>query len=111
MNTPQNAAVPCQDHAGGIAPLGRRGLLGAAFAMAVPRSDRDSPRPPGAALTPADWLEFRRRFIMPDGRVIDTGNNNVSHSEGQGAALLFAARFDELRGTVTASRPAATGTP
>jgi endoglucanase len=37
-----------------------------------------------------NWQEFRRRFMEPDGRVIDTANGRVSHSEGQGWALLFA---------------------
>ena len=43
----------------------------------------------------ADWETFRRRFISPDGRVIDTGNGGVSHSEGQGWGLLFAQHFDD----------------
>jgi endoglucanase len=38
-----------------------------------------------------NWQEFRRRFMEPDGRVIDTANGRVSHSEGQGWALLLAA--------------------
>lgn len=38
-----------------------------------------------------DWRHYRNRFITPDGRVIDTGNGGVSHSEGQGYGLLLAA--------------------
>lgn len=37
-----------------------------------------------------DWGHFKARFLMADGRVIDTGNNNVSHTEGQGFGMLFA---------------------
>lgn len=36
------------------------------------------------------WAQFRERFILPSGRVIDNGNGNISHSEGQGYGLLLA---------------------
>lgn len=36
------------------------------------------------------WPEFRERFITPAGRVIDNGNGNISHSEGQGYGMLLA---------------------
>lgn len=50
----------------------------------------------GAISTDAqDWAEFRQRFLLPEGRVVDTGNRNVSHSEGQGWALLAAVRADD----------------
>lgn len=42
-----------------------------------------------------DWTVFRDRFVMPEGRVVDTGNRNVSHSEGQGYGLLGALRADD----------------
>ncbi|WP_235951736.1 glycosyl hydrolase family 8 [Falsiroseomonas algicola] len=42
-----------------------------------------------------DWIEFRRRYLLPEGRVVDTGNRNVSHSEGQGYAMLAAVRADD----------------
>ncbi len=51
-----------------------------------------------------DWHRFRHRFVAGDGRVIDSGNGDISHSEGQGYAMLFAVAagerdaFDELRG-------------
>jgi endoglucanase len=38
---------------------------------------------------------FKRRFVLPEGRVVDNGNGGVSHSEGQGWGLLFAAAFDD----------------
>jgi endoglucanase len=43
----------------------------------------------------AEWQTFKRRFITPDGRVVDTGNGGVSHSEGQGWGLLFAVAFND----------------
>ena len=41
-----------------------------------------------SAADQAEWLAFRNRFIAPEGRVVDTGNGGVSHSEGQGYAML-----------------------
>jgi endoglucanase len=43
----------------------------------------------------ADWLSFRKRFVQPNGRVLDTGNGGQSHTEGQGWTMLFAVRFDD----------------
>lgn len=37
-----------------------------------------------------DWAQFKSRFLMADGRIVDTGNKNVSHTEGQGFGMLFA---------------------
>ena len=31
----------------------------------------------------AGWATYRRAFITSDGRVVDTGNAGISHSEGQ----------------------------
>lgn len=39
-----------------------------------------------------DWEAFERRFVLPEGRVVDNGNRNVSHSEGQGYGLVGALR-------------------
>ena len=41
------------------------------------------------------WQEYKGRFLATDGRVIDTGNGNISHSEGQGYALLLAVANDD----------------
>ncbi len=40
-----------------------------------------------------DWSVYCERFVTPDGRVVDTGNGGVSHSEGQGYAMLLAIAF------------------
>lgn len=37
-----------------------------------------------------NWSTFRERFVAPEGRVIDTGNGGISHSEGQGYGMLLA---------------------
>ncbi len=38
----------------------------------------------------AEWAKYRDRFVTAEGRVLDTGNKEVSHTEGQGWAMLFA---------------------
>jgi len=43
----------------------------------------------------SEWLAFKRRFIHPDGRVIDSANGGISHTEGQGWGMLFAVAFDD----------------
>ena len=41
------------------------------------------------------WGKYKKRFVLAEGRVIDTGNNNVSHSEGQSYAMLLAVHNDD----------------
>lgn len=41
------------------------------------------------------WEVFKTRFISKDGRVIDHVQDQSSHSEGQGFAMLLAARHDD----------------
>lgn len=48
-----------------------------------------------AAADAANWAVFKQRFLDADGRIIDTGNKNVSHSEGQGWGMLFAESHDD----------------
>jgi endoglucanase len=43
----------------------------------------------------ASWRTYADRFITSDGRVVDNANANVSHSEGQGYAMLLAERLDD----------------
>ncbi|MFZ5535861.1 MAG: glycosyl hydrolase family 8 [Pseudomonadota bacterium] len=43
-----------------------------------------------SALPGADWERYKTTFIAPEGRVIDTANQGVSHSEGQGYGMLLA---------------------
>lgn len=47
------------------------------------------PARPGT-LAAERWQPWRDRFVTLDGRVIDTANKNISHSEGQGYGLLLA---------------------
>ena len=44
---------------------------------------------------PGAWDAYKERFISPDGRVIDDGNKDISHSEGQGYGMLLAVFADD----------------
>lgn len=58
----------------------------------------------GLRLDPKAWAAYKARFFLPEGRIADSGNGGVSHSEGQGYGLLLAqaagdrAAFDALLG-------------
>jgi endoglucanase len=67
--------------------LARRHLLAMAPPLAWARAAH--------ADSATEWHAFRARFLAPEGRLVDTGNNGVSHSEGQGWGLMFAAAFDD----------------
>ncbi|SEK20020.1 endoglucanase [Roseivivax marinus] len=59
------------------------GALGAAVLGMTARASDDD------ALTAA-WRGWTARFLQPDGRVVDPEQAGISHSEGQGYALLLA---------------------
>jgi len=56
-----------------------------------------------------NWRRFQTVFIRQGGRVVDNGNNDISHSEGQGVGMLIAeaqgdrATFDRLWGWTKAN--------
>ncbi len=41
------------------------------------------------------WDIYKERFVSHDGRVIDRGNKDISHSEGQGYGLILALAADD----------------
>lgn len=41
------------------------------------------------------WRDYKDRFLLPEGRIIDTANGNVSHTEGQGWGMFLAVRFQD----------------
>jgi endo-1,4-beta-D-glucanase Y len=49
---------------------------------------------PAIALANEDWTQFKTAYIS-NGRVIDIGQNGISHTEGQGMALLLAVQNDD----------------
>ncbi|RVT95876.1 glycosyl hydrolase family 5 [Rhodovarius crocodyli] len=67
--------------------IGRRLL--AAGAASLPAAAQARPRPA------TGWETFKTRFLTPEGRIIDTANGNVSHSEGQAWGLLLAVRHQD----------------
>jgi endoglucanase len=79
-------------------PVSRRRILqcGATGVIAA-LSPRQSAAAAIARFAPddPDWLSFKNRFVSPHGRVIDTGNNGISHSEGQSYGMLFAVAFND----------------
>ncbi|HUZ67786.1 MAG TPA: glycosyl hydrolase family 8 [Beijerinckiaceae bacterium] len=43
------------------------------------------------------WRWYVSRFVTAEGRVVDTGNGDISHSEGQGYGMLLAVAFGDRR--------------
>jgi len=48
-------------------------------------------------LPASDWRLFKKRFLSSEGRIVDTGNGGISHSEGQGYGMLLAEAFNDRR--------------
>ena len=48
-----------------------------------------------AAPSASEWSAWKSAFLMPSGRVVDTGNGGISHSEGQGYGMLLAVEMDD----------------
>jgi len=48
-----------------------------------------------ATLLADGWRQYKDRFVMSEGRVVDNANGGISHSEGQGYAMLIAERLDD----------------
>lgn len=44
----------------------------------------------GALNAPQAWQTYKQRFVTQNGRVVDTANGQISHSEGQGYGMLLA---------------------
>jgi len=42
------------------------------------------------SVTAEEWKAYKDKFLESSGRIVDTANNNISHSEGQGYGLLLA---------------------
>lgn len=42
-----------------------------------------------------EWPQFLAAFMQPDGRVIDSGQDNMTHSEGQGITMLLAVIYND----------------
>jgi endo-1,4-beta-D-glucanase Y len=73
--------------------LGRRALLGGIATCGTSQAILAQP----GNFAP-EWLSFKSRFVSRDGRIVDNGSGGVSHSEGQGWGLLFAAAAHDQAG-------------
>lgn len=51
----------------------------------------------GAVLEPASWQHYSEHYISDAGRVVDNANGNISHSEGQGYAMLLAVAANDRK--------------
>jgi endo-1,4-beta-D-glucanase Y len=69
-----------------IGGLARSAALLAALALAAPaRADAEAD----------NWPRYKARFIGPEGRLVDDSAGDVSHSEGQGYAMVLAVFNDD----------------
>ncbi|MFC0284012.1 glycosyl hydrolase family 8 [Camelimonas abortus] len=68
------------------------GETAAPAAAALPELELDDRVIPlgGALKNPELWAAFKARFVTDQGRVVDTANGMISHSEGQGYGMLLA---------------------
>ena len=73
------------------------------------RTDQRSMPLVGTLGDPEAWRAYKARFVSDTGRVVDTANNAISHSEGQGYGMLLAvaandrATFDAIWGWTRAN--------
>jgi len=48
-----------------------------------------------AGAADAEWILFKQRFLQPEGRVVDSWQDRISHTEGQGMSMLLAVQFND----------------
>ena len=80
-----------------MGPVTRRSASAALLLLVLLALLAGCERPRAPTLEQAEWAEFKQRFVR-DGRVIDTGNEGISHSEGQGYGMLLAVAADDRDG-------------
>jgi endoglucanase len=59
-------------------------------AASAPQSAMQAPRLVGTLRNDEAWRAYKQKFVSEAGRVVDTANGMISHSEGQGYGLLLA---------------------
>ena len=70
----------------------RRDVIAAAAMTMIAGCAEAAPPPP------IDWSPFKSTFLKADGRIVDTGNGGISHSEGQGYGMLLAEAANDAAG-------------
>lgn len=48
-----------------------------------------------SVIQPQEWASYVEGFVTDDGRVVDTANNGISHSESQGYGLVLSVLADD----------------
>ncbi|MGN0902944.1 MAG: glycosyl hydrolase family 8 [Succinivibrio sp.] len=43
------------------------------------------------------WTDYKEKYLSDEGAIIDTGNKNMSHSEGQSYGLMFAVCYNDKK--------------
>jgi endoglucanase len=66
------------------------GAESAPSAIAAPRPTRKLIEEVSHAWFKLEWRNYCHKFLTGDGRIVDNGNGDVSHSEGQGYGMLLA---------------------
>ena len=85
-------------------PQDRRSFIGGLMLAGLLPGGCASASPPPPPRVGGPWTAFSARFLARDGRIVDTGNGGISHSEGQGYGMLLAeaagdrAGFDKMWG-------------
>jgi endoglucanase len=74
---------------------------GAALLAAVAFVCLGGPVARGQSSPADDWSRYKARFIQADGRLSDDSQGDISHSEGQGYALVLAAYNDDPQAFAT----------
>ncbi|MCJ2032795.1 glycosyl hydrolase family 8 [Methylobacterium sp. J-068] len=71
-------------------------LASSLLALAGPACAQTAAAPLLGALSDSQtWAAYKARFVTEQGRVVDTGNGGISHSEGQGYGMLLAVAFGD----------------
>ncbi len=72
-----------------------RVLLLSILSLLMAACSQTPPVSSGGHIAPELWQAFKHAYVHESGRVIDTGNRDISHSEGQGYAMLLAVAADD----------------
>jgi len=88
-----SARAPAMTRRRAVTGLGATLGAGLAAGLAVPASGLGAVE--RGYLKRAEWDAFKARFMTAEGRIVDTGNGDRSHSEGQGFAMVLATAFDD----------------
>lgn len=63
--------------------------------LSAAQADRSTPALHGQLSDREAWRAYKARFVTESGRVVDTANGGISHSEGQGYGMLLAVAADD----------------